>query len=439
MKTHSELKKVKQGEYTYIYIYYKHKGTIIRINTNNKYVVSCMNKDLTYNTKMVNHVELNQKTMDLKRKVDDYIGYKVKTNSLGSISQKQCLKYINEGEESFLLSGPFLEMVTRKPKSVTEHLNDFYQFKKDELNSRSSYKDYLSFVNSLIDFQKYYRTKLTFEKMNSLEFMNKYRRFLTEKRGDDYLTTGGMNDNTINKRFSSLKTFFRWCEVNDIYVFRKVVHDFSIPKFSNNVVVLTKDEISHLLSLTFKNPTWERVRDVFCCNCFLGLRISDLKTLKKTDFYLDEDGDYILIKENKKTGVKVMVPIVQTPLEILKKYDFELPKLSDQYFNRELKKLLEDKDLFGEPVTKIRRVYRDIQDTEVPRRKLITSHTCRRTFVTLGLSNNIPINSLMLSSGHKQIQTLQKYMSKVLDKKSFKRLDLDYVPDGEKSTQDSTE
>ena len=30
-------------------------------------------------------------------------------------------------------------------------------------------------------------------------------------------------------------------------------------------------------------------------------------------------------------------------------------------------------------------------------------------------------------------------MSKVLDKKSFKRLDLDYVPDGEKSTQDSTE
>jgi len=30
----------------------------------------------------------------------------------------------------------------------------------------------------------------------------------------------------------------------------------------------------------------------------------------------------------------------------------------------------------------------------------------------------------MLSSGHLQIQTLQKYMKKVLDKKSFKKIDL---------------
>ena len=163
---------------------------------------------------------------------------------------------------------------------------------------------------------------------------------------------------------------------------------------------------------------------MFVCNCFLGLRYSDLSTLCKYDFYIDDDGDHLLIKENKKTGIVVQIPIQNTSLEILKKYDFELPKFSHQYFNRELKRILTEYDIFNENIVKKRRVNRLNEDYEILKRNLISTHSCRRTFITLGISNNVPLNSLMLSTGHQKIQTIQNYMKKVLDKKSFKKIDL---------------
>lgn len=424
MKTHSELKKVKVGEYTYIYVLYKHKGVLIRINTKNKYVPSCMNKDLTYNSKMLNYVELNQKTLELKRKVDDYLSFKTKHGSIHRISQKECLKYVKEGEKSIMLSGPFLEMFTQKPKTLTELLDEFYQFKKDELNNRLSYKDYKSLINSLKDFQTSKKIKLTLEKMNTPEFMVQYRNFLSEKRPDGYLTKGGLNDNTINKRFSTLKTFFRWVEDKEIYKFKSVVHRFKIQKFDNDPVVLTMEEIENLYTMNIDNPTWGKIRDVFICNCFMGLRISDLKTIKREEFHLDEDGDYILVKENLKTKTKSEILIDGICLDILKKYEFQLPEFSDQYFNTQLKKLLEDKKLFEDMVIKKKRVNKEIKDYSIMRRKLISSHSCRRTFITIGILKNIPLNILMMSSGHKQIQTLQKYMKKVMMKEELRKIQL---------------
>jgi integrase len=393
-----------------------------------------MNKDLTFNTRMVNFVDLNNKTIELKRQVDEYIGHKIKIGLIHKISQSECVRFIKEGPDSLRFYN-----ITPKynvKKTINDYFDDFYNFKKEELNNRPSYKDYLTLSNSIKDYQKYHKTQLTFDIMNDKEFMVKYRNFLSEKRGKEYISRGGLNDNTINKRMTCLKTFFKWCEEKELFTFKSIVHNFPSPKYHNNIVVVTKEEILNLLELKFENKTWEKIRDVFVCNCFLGLRISDLKTLGKKDFVLDKDGDYILIKENKKTNIRVEIPVVGTCLKILTQYDFELPKFSDQYFNSQLKLLLEDKDLFGEPVTKKRRVNRDVQDKSVPRRKLISSHTCRRTFITLGISENVPINSLMLSSGHKQIQTLQKYMKKVLDKKSFKKIDISI--DNKQTNEDNT-
>lgn len=421
MITQSQLKLINQGKYKYIYVYYKHRDRIIRINTGNRVVPSSLNKDLTYNTRMENHTELNKNTLELKRKVDDYIRHKINIGLIDRISQKECLRYVEEGKDSLRFSSKYFK---KKEKSINDHLDDFYEFKKEELNNRPSYKDYLTFINSLKDYQKYRKIHLSFEKMNDRGFMVKYRNFLTEKRGKEYLTRGGLNDNTINKRFACLKTFFKWCEEKEYYTFKSVVQNFSAPKYDNEIVALSKEDISELLDLDIKNQTLERIRDVFVCNCFLGLRISDLKTLERSDFIEDNDGDYILIKENKKTKVKVEIPIVNTPLEILKKYDFDLPKYSNQFFNRKLNDLLELYDLFSEPVNRKRRVNKEVQDEMVSRRSLISSHTCRRTFITLGISNGIPINTLMLSTGHKQIQTIQKYMKKVQDKESFKGIDL---------------
>ena len=444
MKTQSKLVLVKQGEYQYIYIYYKYKDKLIRINTGNKYIPKGMTKDLFYNSSVPDYDIPNHKTKVLKKKVDDYISYRL-IYGWRQLSKEECLSFIDSGLDSV---SSFIDKKRQTgiqdlpeiiPKSFNDYLVRFYLFKKEELSDRSSYKDYLTLVNSLKDYQKYFSTELSFEIMNTEEFLVKYRNFLSVDRGknykkDGYKTRGGLNDNTINKRFSGLKTFFLWLENRDLFRFRKVIHSFNIPKYDNDIIVLNKDDITKLLNVEIENSTWLKMRDVFVCNCFMGLRFSDLNTLKKSDFYIDEDGDYILMKENKKTNTNVQIPIQSTSLKILKKYDFNLPKYSHQFFNREIKKLFIEKKLFTEPVMKKRRVNKTNEDKEYLRQELLTIHSCRRTFITLGISNNIPLNVLMLSSGHKKIQTLQHYMKKVQDKNSFKRIDLEPEESPELST-----
>jgi len=433
MNTQSTLKVITQGEYKYVYIYFKHKSQQIRINTGLYYDPKFMTKDLLYNSKMKDYQILNDRVKVLKGKVDDYIRW-VLGSRLRTLSKDECMKFVYSGEQSYYTyyykvnQEQEKERVKKEPKNVTDYLKVFYQFKKSQLNNRASDKGYLTMVNSLYDFQSYYNTELTFDLMNSEDFMVKYRNFLSEKlKKKKYLTKGGLNDNTINKRFSCLKTFFTWLEDKEIYRFKDRVHNFKVPKYENTIVVLDKDEISKLLEQEIEDKTWIKIRDVFVANCFMGLRISDLKTLTKRDFIQDGDGDYYLIKENKKTGFSCEISIQNTCRRILEKYDFELPKFSDQHFNRELKNLLKEYNLFPETVVKRRRVLKQNVNKESLKRDLISSHTCRRTFITLGLSNNVPINTLMLATGHKQISTLQKYMKKIPDKASLKRIDLNHT------------
>lgn len=419
MNIQSKLKKVTQSGYDYIYIYFKFKGKIIRINTGNKVVITCMNKDFSYNSKFKDYLLINEKTNELKSIVDKYLYLKNESGQLETINQKECTNYIRTG----ILPNIVDHNVNQ---SFDNYLIDFYEFKRIELNNRQSSKDYLTLHNSLKDYQRYNSTTLNFKEIDTIEFLVKYRHFLSIHRDSSYLTIGGLNDNTINKRFCTLKTFLLWIEGREIYQFKKTVHKFKTPKYDNNIIVLDKDELKILIDLKIENPFWRKIIDVFVCNCFLGLRYSDLSTLSKKDFVLDEDGDWILIKENKKTGFYVQILVQQTSLTILKKYDFNLPVLSQPYFNRELKVIFDHYDLFSEMVVKKRRVNKVNEDREFLKRELITTHTCRRTFITLSISNNVPINSLMLSSGHKKIQTIQHYMKKILDKNSFKNIDLSY-------------
>ena len=435
MNTQSKLVLIKQGTYQYIYIYFKFKDKLIRINTRNKYIPKGMTKGLLYNSSVPNFDNLNHKTKVLKKKVDDYISYRL-IYRWTKLSKNECLLFIESGLDSVSSfvnqtgskNGNFIEDV--KPKSVSDYLQRFYLFKKDELNNRPSYKDYLTLVNSLNDFQNYFKIQLTFEYIDTEEFLVKYRNFLSVDRGKDYKkdgykTRGGLNDNTINKRFSSLETFFRWIEKRKIYKFDKSVHDFSIPKYENENIILVDEEIQKLLDLEITNTTWKQVRDVFVCNCFMGLRISDLKTLKKTDFTINKEGNYILKKENQKTNFYVEIPLVPTSLSILNKYDFQLPKFSDQYFNRVIRDILKNYELFPDIIIKKRRSNKIIQYKEYMKRELISSHTCRKTFINFLIVNNFPINMVMMCSGHRKIQTIEKhYMKKSVDVELFQKIDL---------------
>jgi integrase len=154
----------------------------------------------------------------------------------------------------------------------------------------------------------------------------------------------------------------------------------------------------------------------------MGLRISDVSRLSKADFIIDNDGDYRYTSVNKKTGTSVSIPLIDIPLTILKKYDFKLPSYTGQYFNRQLQKILKHYKLFEEEVIVRKKVLNQVTEIKVLKRNKITSHICRKTFITFCTTSLIPLNVIMNVSGLKQVKTVQAYMQKSQDKEPFKKL-----------------
>jgi len=155
----------------------------------------------------------------------------------------------------------------------------------------------------------------------------------------------------------------------------------------------------------------------------MGMRWSDFSTIEKGVFQNNTEGNTSYIKVNEKTEETIIIPVLPTAKRILEKYQYKLPKYTQQYFNRTLKDILENHNLFDTEIPKKKRQLGKIEPTSFKKRELISSHTCRRTFITLAVSANVPLNAIMLATGHTQLKTLQKYAKKQQNFDSFKGIE----------------
>lgn len=401
------LKKYSNRGYEYIFIYWKHKGSLIKINTGNKYIAGWMRKNLLYNHKHPDQEKVNAETEGLLRKVNNYINNQVEQ---GHIPNQRELKAYLDGKP--LGRSKRRSAGSKKtPVTLQDWYDVFLEYKKSQLQSRLSYKDYISLNNTLKDYQET-NGKLILEAVDSVGFFPKFT---------DFLVARGLNNNTINKRIQSFQTFLRYLQGEEIYRFRPSVFEYKIKKYQPVSVILSESEIDKLADLEVKEDYQQKILDVFIMNCYLGLRYADLETLNSGEFI--QDGEFLIYRKvNQKTKTEIEVPIFGRAKEILEKYDFNPPIPANQYFNRTLKDILKEHELFEDLVV-TRRYVKGAETIErVPKRELISSHTCRRTFVTTALANNIPINLLQTATGHKQIGTLNKYVKRNRDFSQFQRL-----------------
>lgn len=432
LNNQSTLKAYKSGNYEYIYIYYKLNGNVIRINTKNQVKKNGMTSDLLYNTKVEDYKKKNDKTLQLKKLVDNYVRVQLE-DFRPVVNQTNLEDILNDRMLAYKLS--LADRMQYKPEDFepkqpiikTKYLNDYYQefynFKLIELNDRAGLKDYKSLQNALIDYQTYIVKELSLEEINSKEFILRFRNFLSIKHPEGYKTKGELNDNTISKRLSALKTFYKYAGNKAKFSFDSDLFEIEKQGFVNNVVTLSKEDLKLLKGLELPEFK-QKVIDVFLMNCFLGLRFSDLKTLNEFDFEKDEKGNLYMKKENKKTGYECKVPVISDAFDILSKYDFNIPRWTNQYFNRELQSILKENELFEQVVIKKRRSLKANLDYQVLKRELITSHTARRTFITLCVNADMNIPAIMEASGHRKIQSIQLYIEKKQDLNKFKAIGL---------------
>jgi integrase len=257
-----------------------------------------MKKDLHYNSSMPDHEKLNERTLELKRRVDEYIRFKLSEPFI-TVDQKECKGYIADKNYVKIKHYPYgyariSDIPDKQPeqeKTVEHLLEDFVDEKKKELKDNyHSFKKYITLKNGLLEFGKKNGKTLTLDMMNQKEFIYDLRSHLSNK---------GYNDNATSMRIKNLKTFFRFLEEKDIYHFNQLVYNTRVKTYENEIITLTRDEIQTLIDLEGLPNKWRLALDLFIANCFMGLRHNDLYTFDSGEIISDKDGN---LTYKKRTG-----------------------------------------------------------------------------------------------------------------------------------------
>lgn len=149
---------------------------------------------------------------------------------------------------------------------------------------------------------------------------------------------------------------------------------------------LTEEELNLIRSLNLP-PKEDRVRDLFIFSAYTGLAFCDMMLF---DFgtMTEKHGNLVFIDGNRlKTGSNFFTPIYKPAMDILVKYNYKLPRISNQKGNDFL----------------------HLIESRANLHKNLTFHLARHTFATISLSHDIPVENLARMLGHKDIKTTQHY------------------------------
>jgi integrase len=214
----------------------------------------------------------------------------------------------------------------------------------------------------------------------------------------------------VSKNISILKAFLRYLQDNEIATVKSKMFRFSIPKHRSQVVTLTEDEIKEIYYCDKYDKFEKTVIDVFIFLIMTAMRYCDYEEISNARIE-----DNILIKVNKKTKTVINVPLNQTALEILERYDNELPQYTNAYLNRELKAIFRKYDLLKSDYKKTYVKNKKELTKAGKKRDFITVHKSRSTFITLLINQNTPLSEIMPMTGHKLVSTLNTYADKKLN------------------------
>ncbi len=221
------------------------------------------------------------------------------------------------------------------------------------------------------------------------------------------ITKKQLSNNTIGRIIKILKTYLNWTFEND-YQSNLEYKKFKIIEEKIEIIYLTDKELKTIFSLDISYEPLARARDLFCFGCFTGLRFSDVSEIGKSNI----EDDAIQIR-TQKTKDLLSIPLLPQAKQILEKYDYQLPILSNQKLNKHLKTLGAKAKI--DQLISIQR-YRGASriDKKIPKHDLITTHTARRTFITLSLEKGIRPEVVMSITGHKDFKSFSAYI-KIVD------------------------
>lgn len=148
---------------------------------------------------------------------------------------------------------------------------------------------------------------------------------------------------------------------------------------------VTEEQFAAIKKLKLSTPHILHARDLFLFQCYTGLAYSDLASFNY-DSCEEIGGKMFYHAKRTKTDTDFVFQLLNPALEILQKYDFKLPKMSNQRYNDYLKAI-------GQMVGVDR----------------LHTHMGRATAATLFLSKGMPINIVARVLGHTTLRQTTRY------------------------------
>ena len=293
--------------------------------------------------------------------------------------------------------------------SFFEFVDEFIK-RSGNTKKASTTKEYIYTINDLKAFEKHIKRRIEWDTID-MKFYDAYMDYQYNVKGN--------SQNLFGKRIKTLKTF-----LNDAYERGANKHlmykGFKVLQKETDAIYLTEDEIEKIYKLDLtENKRLEKVRDLFIVECNTGVRFEDLMHIEKENVLKDS----IKIK-TRKTGEVLNTLLLPDTQAILKKYNYELPRISNTNYNLYLKEIGK---LAGINDTISHNTYKAGKQISIKKKKfeLISSHTSRRSFATNMYHRGYSSVIIMSITGHKKESTFLKYI-RITNEEAVKIISLNY-------------
>lgn len=167
---------------------------------------------------------------------------------------------------------------------------------------------------------------------------------------------------------------------------------------------LTPEEFEKIEKIKLPTKTLEHVRDCFVFQTYTCLSYIDLKDFNPKEI-ITIKGMKVYTGKRDKTGKEFTIPLLSTPLNILKKYDYKLPVISNVNYNQYLKIVAQAAGID----------------------KPVSTHYARHTGATMLINKDVPIQIISKICGHSSTKITEQIYAKLLDETvvdAIKKLDI---------------
>ncbi len=345
-------------------------------------------------------VEFNVRLQNLKTDVNNT--YRKLMNDNRDIKFSE----ISENIRVFIKNG-HIPMDEAKGKDFFSVFEEFITIRGSEQSS-NTIQTYNTLLTTLKEFKESNNTKITFDAID-MKFHDNFKNYLLKKENPKKDTPGLTND-TIGKYFSMLKCYMKWTLDRSYHNNLSFRHaDFKATrKPKQDIVTLKEVELTKLYKLDLSNrKNLERVRDLFCFAAYTGQRWSDIISFNKKDIK-GNSWNFESFKTKKMMKVPFTTKYCSPAKDILIKYNYDLPKISSQKFNKYIKDVGKLAEFDREVIIK-RYSGKRLIEIKKPLHQHMASHMARRSCVTILLELGVPPTTVMKLTGHTDLKTIMKY------------------------------